>query len=484
MTRYLSALACLVVASCSEMPSVADAPGTDAGAGDARTALDVPSVGDASSDTPSGSDAGPLPMTDCAPTRWVTVDAAGGGDGSMARPWTLAEAMASAGPGDVVEVGPGTYDAPATGTRYEPAWNPASSGTVEAPIVFCARHPAVHSATERSELRATGGAGPSPTFGTHGRDHVTWDGFFVNEADSPSTPDTGPVVVWDSEDVTISRCLIQGATIARDDNHNGIRLEVVRDVRVIDNRIVGIRNASDGGYSRNHAGIMTYDASHVVIEHNEIADCDSGMYLKGDHEGDGFPNGAFSVRSNWIHDIELMAIAIISVDEVDGTGSEIAHNFIHDTSAGLLFTDLGGLVPAQIDVHHNTFVDTTGIAPFATTMYGVTIRDNLVAGSVFYYTTWDAAAVALVTSHGFSSHHNFGDPGFRWIESEAGYRHDLTEWRAFSSFDVRSVVGDSMIDRATGRLAAGSPARTASSSGGPVGCSVVGDEIFGVRPPP
>lgn len=446
-----------------------DAPGTDAGRMDA--AID-----------PDGGP--PPPMTTCVPTRWVTSDATGSGDGSMASPWTLAQAMASASAGDVVEVGPGIYDAPATGTRYEPAWNPAASGTAEAPLVFCARHPAVHSATERSELRSSGGAGPSPTFGTNGRDHVVWDGFYVDEAASPSAPDTGPVGVWDSEDVTISRCLIQGATIARDDNHNGLRLEAVRDVRVIDNRIVGIRSASDGGFSRNHAGIMTYDASHVTIEHNEIADCDAGMYLKGDHADDGHPSGAFTVRNNWIHDIELNAIAIIAVDGVDGVGSEIAHNFVADTSAGVLFTDLGGLVPAQIDLHHNTFVRTSGLLPFATTMYGVTIRDNLVVGSVFYYTTWDAAAIALVTSHGFASHHNFGDPGSQWVDSEAGYRHDLPGWQALSAFDLDSTVGDAMLDPATGRLAPGSPANATSSTGGPCGASITGDEIFGVRPSP
>jgi len=84
------------------------------------------------------------PPGDCDPNRFVSASAAGGGDGSEASPWTLAEAMTNAVAGDRVQIAPGTYRGAATGDRYVPTFNPSHSGTVDAPIVFCAQFPAVY----------------------------------------------------------------------------------------------------------------------------------------------------------------------------------------------------------------------------------------------------------------------------------------------------------------------------------------------------
>jgi hypothetical protein len=476
----------LFAAACSGdgAPSSADGgAGVDGGARDRDSA--IPPGSDGGGSDPDGGTTTPPPSV-CEPNRWVVADAPGGGDGSMASPWTLREAMASAVAGDVVEVGPGVYVAPHTPERYEPAFNPANSGEEGNPIVFCARHPAVYTETDRSELRndATEHNEGSPTFGTLNREHIVWDGFYVNENVSPTTADTGPVVVWGSNYVTLTRCVIEGATIERADNHNGLRLEAVTHVVISDNRIFGVHDSVRA--NQNHASIMTYNASFVTIEHNEIHDGDLGMYLKGDHEGDGLPNGAYTVRANYVHGMRLQGIKILGVVAVAGP-SDVSGNLLVGNGAGFIFTAVGDDHPALVTVHHNTVAASvdTGIAAFPLTMFDIVVRDNLVVGSSFFYTGWDRAAIEQVIGNGFEMDFNYGDPAFDWVVSEADYSHDLAGWQSFSGLDPSSQAGPSPF-RGAGdyRLAAGSAALEASSTGGPVGAHLTGDEILGIRPAP
>lgn len=464
-----------------ELPETSSTSGVETEGGTAA-GESTSTTGEADTDVPPD----PEPSVSCDPTAFVTVDAAGGGDGSMQRPWTLAEAMAAAVAGDVVEVGPGVYTAATTGERYIPAWNPTNSGNEGEPIVFCARHAAVHTedVAYRSELRndATEPNEGSPTFGTLDRSHIVWDGFYVDEHVSPSRADTGPVTVWGSDDITVSRCVVEGAEVDRQDNHNGVRLEAVTRIRLVDNLIFGVRSANQT--DRNHAAITTYDASDITIEHNEIRDCTMGMYLKGDHADDGLPNGAFFVRRNYVHDVELRAVEVLGVTLVGDAPSDISHNLFVANGTGVGFNNVADDHPAAVRVHHNTIVDSdSAILVFPPTMLDVTVSDNLVSASPAFYTGWDGATVDTVIANGFDTNHNFGDPSEAWISSEADYVYDLSTWQASSGLDGSSSVGDPMfVGAGDYHLAPESAARTASSSGGPVGCFVEGDEVIGVRP--
>ena len=483
----LAALAMLVGCSDSGSAPPDAAANSDAaapldgggGSGDAARAPDG-----ASPDT--GVDAGP-PLHTCEPTRWVTAEAAGGGDGSLEAPWSLAQAMAEASAGDVVLVGPGVYVAAATGERYAPAWAPAQSGSEGAPIVFCAEYPAVHHDTNRSELRndaTAAGTDASPTFGTLGAQHVVWDGFYVNEAVSPSHPDTGPVGVWGSDHVTIARSVIDGATISRADNHNGIRLEVATHVRILNNRIRGVRDSSGAGANRNHAAIMTYDSSFVTIEHNEISDSDGGMYLKGDHEGDDRPNGAFTVRYNRVSDIGTHGITILGVTLVGDAPTEVSHNIVERAGICILLNSVGSDHPAAVRVHHNTLVDCdAGVFPNAReTLFDIELTQNLFSGTVpFYYEDWTEAQLRAVMANGWLTDDNHAATDGDWA-----FERTLTEWQTWSGMDLASSTGDpAFVDPDAGdyHLGPASPAATASTTGAPVGCYVTGTETIGIEPP-
>ena len=473
--RWLLVLAIAIAGCGDDDGSGMDAAMMDGGGVDSAMPIDGGGM-DA-----GGFDAGPPLMHDCAATHFVTADADGSGDGSEGSPWTLEQAMAEAQPGNVVLVGPGVYTAPGSGERYAPSWNPAQSGTSDAPIVFCAEYPAVHNAANRSELRNDGTSDGGPTFGTLDREWIVWDGFYVNEAMAPSRPDTGPVVVWGSRNVTIARCVVEATTIERGDNHNAIRLEAVENVRIVDNRLFGVHESTRP--SRNHAAIMTYDASFVTIEHNEIFDCDAAMYLKGDHEGDGLPNGAFTVRYNHVHDIIAHGVTLLGVTLVGSEPTVVSHNLFEGVGIGVLLNAVGEGHPASARVHHNTIVDSeVGVFVNTSTPSDFHITQNLVVGApVFATDTVSREDLAMMVGNGYLSDDNHAHEHDYWAFGDS-----LEVFQGWSGLDGESSTGDPLFVDAMGgdyHLGAGSPALTASTTGEAVGCFVDGTEQMGVRPP-
>lgn len=487
MRILLITIAIVLVAGCGDDDGGTDASMLDGAIDssvDSGVELDsgVDSAIDAATDASmdSAADAGPLLMHDCTPTHFATSDADGSGDGSAEQPWTLHQAMADAQPGDVVVVSPGVYTATGTGTRYTPAWNPARSGSEDAPIVFCAEYPAVHNDSNRTELRHDGTDEGGPTFGTLERDWIVWDGFYVDEAMSASRPDTGPVGVWGSEHVTIARSVIQGATIERADNHNGIRLEFARHVRIVDNLITGVDDVEMR--NRNHAAIMTYDSSFITIEHNEITDCHAGMYLKGDHADDGAPNGAYTVRFNHVHDVRAHAITVLGIVPVGDAPSDISHNLLERAGVGVLLNSVAADHPASVRLHHNTIVDTeNGIFVNTSNPSDFHITQNLIVGSpVFVTDTLSREDVLTMVGNGYLSDDNHAHDHDYWAFGDA-----LEVFQEWSGLGAESSTGDPLfVNPSMGdyHLGAGSPAATASSGGEAVGCYVDGTEHMGPRP--
>lgn len=135
-------------------------------------------------------------------------------------------------------------------------------------------------ATSGYEVVAAG-----PLAGTLGREHVVWDGFRIVERDSYAS-DTGPVVLWDSQDVALLHCDVEAATTFLYDNHNALRIEGTQRALVRSNRLHGVQPIEiEHNNPQNHAAIMIYTGTDLVLEHNEIYDSYTGVFPKGGTSG-------------------------------------------------------------------------------------------------------------------------------------------------------------------------------------------------------
>jgi len=261
---------------------------------------------------------------------WRTIGRAAWGSTNRNSP----NASQAAQPGDTVIVRSGTYSTTATGIRYDPAYNPINSGTSGAPIVFEASGTVILTQTGTGPLIGANGIGGR-------RDYITWRGFTINEIDALATADTGPVVLWATTGSRIEDCTINGFDNGRlGDNHNGIRIEDTTDVVLRNNLIFNVLNF--GGYHHNGGAIMAYASRGALIEHNEIYNSGSGIFVKQD-------NRDFVVRNNYVHNNGTG----IMIGYTDAQGEHrIYQNLVVGNQSGISVT----LNSANVRIVNNTVV--------------------------------------------------------------------------------------------------------------------------------
>lgn len=190
----------------------------------------------------------------------------------------LMDALGAVQPGDRILVADGTYSVGGTNNRTLPAMNPWRSGTSANPIHVQAEN--IFGAT----LRLAAGAGP--IIGCFQRHNVVWDGFYIDEANAPPVPDTGPVVLWGSNNCEIRNCRIQCRSVAGIyplfDNHNAIRVGETNNCRIYNNELLDVHGAytANRDWHQNNAGLMVYRTVGLVVEHNYVRNSGSGIYLK------------------------------------------------------------------------------------------------------------------------------------------------------------------------------------------------------------
>lgn len=230
-------------------------------------------------------------------TPWRSIGRAAWGSTMRSSP----NAAEAARAGDTVIVAQGTYSTAGTNTRYDPSYNPVNSGTAGSPITFQA------SGTVTLTLSSSRG----PVIGSYERDYIIWRGFTINEANAPSSADTGPVTFWFSTGSAIEGSFIDGNGLAADgraDNHTGVRVENCDTITVRNNVIRNVRTS--GVNEANGAGIQVYNSMGLLFEHNEIYNSGSGIFLKAIGFSGGTPDRTkFSsmqdvIRFNLVHDVD------------------------------------------------------------------------------------------------------------------------------------------------------------------------------------
>ncbi|ACL73433.1 hypothetical protein Tgr7_2354 [Thioalkalivibrio sulfidiphilus HL-EbGr7] len=335
---------------------------------------------------------------------WRTIGRAAWGSTNRSSPNPSEAARA----GDTVIIRAGTYSTTGTGVRYDPAYNPANSGTASNPIVFQAEGTVILTQTGRGPL-----IGANGNYGA--RDYISWKGFTINEIDALSTSDTGPVVLWSTTGSTIEDCVINGYDNGvNGDNHNGIRLENTTNVVLRNNRIFNVLNF--GNVHHNGAGIMAYFSRGALIENNEIYDSGAGIFVKG---GD---NRDFTIRNNLLRNNGKGILTMYT--HPDGE-HRIHQNIAINNGSGISIE----LNSKNVSVVNNTLVGNGNglrIGWCGDTMSNVRFRNNIIAHSQ----TEGFSAGECGSTNPFNIDHNIYHNNPRgW--SIAGTRYTSIEaWRA------------------------------------------------------
>jgi len=429
------------------------------------------------SGTPTCSD-GTAKASNTSAAPWCTIGRAAWGHATRSTP----NASEAAAAGDTVLVTAGTYSSVGTNTRYEPSLNPVNSGTAGNLITF--------RGVGTVELRLSSGEGP--VIGSYnGKNYITWENFYIDEQYVHALPDMAPVVVDLSDYITLTRLTIVGRQptwYGANDNHNGIRLEATVGSVVSNNRISGVI-MYDGTYGVNAAGIMTYVGTGAVItiEHNEISDCGTGIYLKNAW---GTHGDQITVRYNYLYDNQFAGIRIAESDN-----SLVYQNIIRagagSSSRGLDFGYEGGV--------NNIVANNTVVGPMAAGIYAhvqtTTWSNNTINNNIVYNVT---NAVQFQASINFTGYASFDRNDYytvtRWVNG-SNYT-TLADWQATapapdansSTSDPQFVsAGTNNFHLANNGQAALTLGRVVGSIGGtngntiPVGAYITGSETIGVE---
>lgn len=376
-----------------------------------------------------------------AATHYVTAAASGGGDGSLGDPWTLTEAMAQATAGNVVQVGPGIYNGTNTTSRLTPAWRPANSGTVSEPIVFVAENLAsgldqatIGSNANRTELRSgstTMGSG-CPAFGFLSVDYVRWVGIHVDENNSASRSDTGPVTVWFSNNCRIEHCSINGVDYDWGDNHCGVRIEASIGIAVSDNFI------DNFNIPNSHAvGILIYDSNTLDIHHNALTNVSNGMNIKGEADaGAPYLSAPMLVHHNKITCVSANnSKAIITQAPQDNPGYfiDIYQNIIYNSRFSIRLAIISANEAVDFRWVNNTFHTASAEAGEAM-CYGAaggagSLNGFVFANNVFYD---GLSAYTLTVAGDFFSTGTWQNNYYYSIPTGTGFVYDGTAYRDFA----------------------------------------------------
>lgn len=280
---------------------------------------------------------------------WLTIGRAAWGQATIPDPYPAVDVTAEAAQaGDTVIVIAGTYSTTqAVGSRGVPIYKPVNEGSAGNYITFQASGTVVLESD-------TAGLG-EPLIGSQDRDYIIWDGFYLDEANINTKPDTGPVAVFGSNFVTIKNCTIIGIYYAWNDNHVGVRIENSFDITVYNNNISKFRFFANLNDSQNCSGIQMYNTDRVTVYNNTIYDCGSGIYIKQDNEG------PYYIYYNLIYDCGTECIHIQQLSYDGSTNSEIYQNVLRDSGNGFeLQSFASAFGPDNVDIVNNTIDNTTG----------------------------------------------------------------------------------------------------------------------------
>lgn len=405
---------------------------------------------------------------------WATLKRAAWGSTSRTSP----NPSQAAREGDTVYVAAGTYSAAGSGARYDPAFNPANSGTSANPIVF----KAVGTVNLTLDPGTTG-----PVFGAYNRSYITWDGFTVNENTyTPYAGERSIGVCWGSNNTRFVNNRLIGATLPAG-NHAAIRSEGANGCTIENNVISDVYSSGDHG---NTEGVLAYTSTNLTIRYNTIYNSSQGIFIKGDNPG------PILISNNRIYNVTATGIYLLGIGS---GGSRVFHNVVYDSAgAGLYLNSING-GPTNTIVANNTFDD----IGWALYFNYVTNSGNRIFNNIFS----NPRDYNLVFPYNYTNTGNVQFEHNLYYNYNAFLRlnyqnYSLSQWNSMWNHGTvapRSSSANPMyVDGANGdfRLQSGSPAINAGidildldNDGSTtdriaVGAYVTGDEIIGASASP
>ncbi|MBM0107384.1 hypothetical protein JM946_21810 [Steroidobacter sp. S1-65] len=234
------------------------------------------------------------------PTKWVDGSATGTGDGSQTNPWTMAQALASANPGDVIQLNAGTIVGAATGNRMDASFQINRPGTPCAPILWVAENYAAVNSTNRTTFTHPGTVPGNPVIGLYAPYNYLY-GIHVYEPDAVPGEDSGAIIISQPH-VKLCYCHLDRGqaqwseytnptrpNAAVPTNMAGVFIEPGQaddlfDVQIADNLFTNYTAPSDVGYGCKAINLFsnpTRFCHNITFENNTFDNVNVAVYIKG-----------------------------------------------------------------------------------------------------------------------------------------------------------------------------------------------------------
>lgn len=400
----------------------------------------------------------------------------------------------AAQPGDTVLVRAGLYweglggDTDPNQSRYRVVLNPANSGTVTQPITI--RGVGV------VEIRLINGV-RGPMIGCRGRDYVIWDHVVIDDTYGGSREDTGPVVFHATTGCQLINSEVRG--------HNGsyhwgyptyggnyrlVSVDGGSSQVVIANNWIHRAKFHTGPGGQNEACIMLYDASDVLMEHNDLDDCGTGVFIKD------LPNVALDrniVRFNLVTNCHNGGIRVHGYYTRAPRNNKVYQNIVRDCDTGSGIR-IGWGAATDTIVVNNTLVRNGGGGIYFLSHYFVNAQvfNNIVVGPgpAIYGSGGESPATQRFTIDRnlydtVSPFANYETATYSWNQWQTTFSKDLNGLHGVNPQFVNAAANDF-------HLQSTSPARThgraVDNIGGPTGsvipagAYITGAETIGRMP--